>query len=180
VNPIGLRSVYEEAKRFSEAVTMAYHREKNADTRIIRIFSCFGPRMDLYDQRMVTSFVRQALANEALTVNGDGTQTRSIIYIDDLLRAMVLTMEEADFHEPINLGNPEEVAVVQVAREIIELVPGTQSKIVFQPSLDYDPRVRKPDITRAKQLLGWLPKVPRKDGLAQVVKYFQQLGPTSL
>src|SRR5687768_6151667 len=158
VNPIGLRSMYDEAKRFSEACTMAYFREKKADTRIIRIFNTYGPRMDPYDGRVVISFIRQALNNEPLTVFGEGSQTRSLCYVSDLVRGINLTME-SDFHEPINLGNPDEVTILQIAREILALVPDTTSKIVHQPMPPDDPRVRCPDITRAKQILGWQPTV---------------------
>lgn len=173
VNPIGLRSVYEEAKRFSESVTMAYHRERHADTRIVRIFNTYGPRLALHDGRVITNFVLQTLSGEPITVFGDGTQSRSICYVADTVRGIMLAME-GDFHEPINIGNPEEVTIVQLAREIIDLVPGTRSKVVFQPSPAYDPRARKPDLTRAKQILGWTPKVNRKQGLTEVVKYYRE------
>src|SRR5205807_1835142 len=129
VNPIGLRSMYDEAKRFGEACTMAYHRERGADTRIVRIFNTYGPRMDPYDGRVVISFIRQALNDEPITVFGDGRQTRSLCYVSDLVRGINQTME-CDFHEPINLGNPDEVTILQIAREILELVPGTKSRIV--------------------------------------------------
>jgi len=172
VNPIGLRSMYEEAKRFSEACTMAYHRERGADTRIVRIFNTYGPRMDLEDGRVITSFVRQALAGRPITVHGDGTQARCFCYISDTLRGIVAAME-ADFHEPINLGSPEEVSIVQLARLILQLVPGTPSKVVFEPSPSYDPRARRPDISRARQILSWTPRVPLREGLQEVVKYHQ-------
>ncbi len=172
VNPIGLRSMYDEAKRFSEACTMAYFREKKADTRIIRIFNTYGPRMDPYDGRVVISFIRQALNNEDLTVFGDGGQTRSLCYVTDLVRGINLTME-GDFHEPVNLGNPEEVTILQIAREIMELIPGTRSKIVHQPMPPDDPRVRCPDITRAKQILGWQPRISRKEGLAKMIEFYR-------
>jgi dTDP-glucose 4,6-dehydratase len=172
VNPIGLRSMYDEAKRFSEACTMAYHRERGVDTRIIRIFNTYGPRMDPYDGRVVINFIRQALNNEPLTVFGEGKQTRSLCYVSDLVRGINLTME-ADFHEPINLGNPDEVSILQIAREIISLVPGTTSKIVFMPMPPDDPRVRCPDITRARQILGWQPTVSRRDGLARMIEFYR-------
>ena len=171
VNPIGLRSMYDEAKRFSEACTMAYHRERGADTRIIRIFNTYGPRMDPYDGRVVISFIRQALHNEPLTVFGEGKQTRSLCYVSDLVRGINMVME-GDFIEPINLGNPDEVTILQIAREIIELT-GSASKIEFQPMPPDDPRVRCPDITRAKQVLGWTPVVPRKEGLAKMVEFYR-------
>jgi len=173
VNPIGLRSMYDEAKRFAEACTMAYHREKGADTRLIRIFNTYGPRMDPYDGRVVINFMRQALNDEPLTVYGDGQQTRSLCYVSDLVRGINLTME-CDFHEPINLGNPEEVTVLQLAREIRELVPGTRSQIVHQPTSPDDPRVRCPDITRARTILGWSPRVPRQQGLAQMLDFYRE------
>ena len=172
VNPIGLRSMYDEAKRFSEACTMAYNRERKADTRIIRIFNTYGPRMDPYDGRVVISFIRQALNNEPITVFGEGKQTRSLCYVSDLVRGINLVME-SDFHEPINLGNPEEMTILQIAREIIDLIPGTTSKIVHMPMPPDDPRVRCPDITRAKQILGWQPVVPRKVGLGKMIEYYR-------
>jgi dTDP-glucose 4,6-dehydratase len=172
VNPIGLRSMYDEAKRFSEACTMAYNRERKADTRIIRIFNTYGPRMDPYDGRVVISFIRQALNNEPITVFGEGKQTRSLCYVTDLVRGINLVME-SDFHEPINLGNPEEMTILQIAKEIIDLIPGTTSKIVHMPMPPDDPRVRCPDITRAKQILGWQPTVPRKVGLAKMIEYYR-------
>ena len=172
VNPIGLRSMYDEAKRFSEACTMAYHRERGADTRLVRIFNTYGPRMDPYDGRVVISFIRQALNNEPITVFGDGRQTRSLCYVSDLIRGINLTME-SDFHEPINLGNPEEITILQIAREIIDLVPGTTSQIVHRPMPPDDPRVRCPDITRAKQILGWQPQVSRRQGLAGMIEFYR-------
>src|SRR2546423_52267 len=140
VNPIGLRSMYDEAKRFSEACTMAYYRERKADTRLIRIFNTYGPRMDPYDGRVVISFIRQALNNEPLTVFGDGMQTRSLCYVSDLVRGINAVME-SDFHEPINLGNPEEVTILQIAKQILELIPQSKSQIVHQPMPPDDPRV---------------------------------------
>jgi dTDP-glucose 4,6-dehydratase len=172
VNPVGMRSMYDEAKRFSEACTMGYHRERGADTRIIRIFNTYGPRMDPYDGRVVISFIRQALNNEPLTVFGEGKQTRSLCYVSDLVRGINLTME-SDFHEPINLGNPQEMTILQIAREIMELIPGTTSTIVHQPMPPDDPRVRCPDITRAKTILGWTPVIPRKDGLKKMIDFYR-------
>jgi dTDP-glucose 4,6-dehydratase len=164
--------MYDEAKRFSEACTMAYCRERGAETRIVRIFNTYGPRMDPYDGRVVISFIRQALNDEPITVFGEGKQTRSLCYVSDLVRGINLTME-SDFIEPINLGNPDEVTILQIAREIIELVPGTKSRITFQPMPPDDPRVRKPDIGRAKQILGWGPTVPRREGLARMIEFYQ-------
>jgi len=172
-NPIGLRSMYEEAKRFSEAVAMAYQRERQADTRIVRIFNTFGPRMRPNDGRLITNFVRQALTDEPITVFGDGTQTRTFCYVSDLVRGLIAAMN-CDFHEPINLGQPEEVSILQIAKEILSLVPESKSRITFEPGPSYDPRVRKPDITRARQILGWSPQVPRIEGLARVVDYHRQ------
>ena len=173
VNPIGLRSMYDEAKRFSEACTMAYHRERGVDTRIIRIFNTYGPRMDPTDGRVVINFIRQALGNEPLTVYGEGKQTRSLCYVSDLVRGINATME-ADFHEPINLGNPDEITILSIAKEIISLVPGTTSQIVHQPMPPDDPRVRCPDITRARQILGWQPTVSRREGLSKMIEYYRE------
>jgi len=173
VNPIGMRSMYDEAKRFSEACTMAYHRERRADTRIIRIFNTYGPRMDPYDGRVVISFIRQALNNEPITVFGEGKQTRSLCYVSDLVRGINLTME-SDFREPINLGNPQELTILDIAREIIALIPGTTSKIVHMPMPPDDPRVRCPDISRAKQVLGWEPTVSRREGLAKMIEHYRE------
>jgi len=173
VNPIGLRSMYDEAKRFGEACTMAYHRERKVDTRIIRIFNTYGPRMDPYDGRVVISFIRQALHNEPMTVFGDGRQTRSLCYVSDLVRGINGVME-SDFLEPINLGNPDEVTILQIAQEILELIPGSTSKIVFRPMPPDDPRVRCPDITRARQILGWTPVIPRKQGLKSMIEYYRE------
>lgn len=173
VNPIGLRSMYDEAKRFSEACTMAYHRERGVDTRLIRIFNTYGPRMDPYDGRVVISFIRQALNNEPITIFGEGQQTRSLCYVSDLIRGINATME-SDFHEPINLGNPDEVTILQIAKEIIGLIPGTKSQLEFKPMPPDDPRLRCPDITRAKQVLGWTPTVGRRDGLSKMIEFYRE------
>jgi dTDP-glucose 4,6-dehydratase len=173
VNPIGLRSMYDEAKRFSEACTMAYHRERGVATRLIRIFNTYGPRMDPYDGRVVISFIRQALRNEPITVFGDGSQTRSLCYVTDLVRGINLTME-SDFVEPINLGNPDEMTILQMANEIRSLVPGCTSQIVHQPMPPDDPKVRCPDITRARQVLGWAPAVSRREGLQKMVEFYRE------
>jgi dTDP-glucose 4,6-dehydratase len=173
VNPIGLRSMYDEAKRFSEACTMAYSRERKVDTRIIRIFNTYGPRMDPYDGRVVISFIRQALRNEPLTVFGAGTQTRSLCYVSDLIRGINLTME-SDFGEPINLGNAEEITILQIAQTILAMIPESTSKITFHPMPPDDPRVRCPDITRAKQILGWSPTVSRKEGLGKMIEFYRE------
>lgn len=173
VNPIGLRSMYDEAKRFSEACTMAYHRERGADTRIIRIFNTYGPRMDPHDGRVVISFIRQAMNNEPLTVFGDGKQTRSLCYISDLVRGINLTME-SDFHEPINLGNPSELTILDIAKEVLALLPESTSEITHLPMPPDDPKVRRPDITRAKQVLGWQPTVSRREGLAKMIQSYRE------
>ena len=172
VNPIGLRSMYDEPKRFSEACTMAYHREAGADTRIIRIFNTYGPRMDPYDGRVVISFIRQALNNEPLTVFGEGQQTRSLCYVLDLVRGINLVME-GDFIEPINLGNPEETTILQIAKDVLALIPESTSQITFHPMPPDDPRVRCPDITRAKQVLGWQPTVSRQEGLGKMIEFYR-------
>ena len=172
VNPIGMRSMYDEAKRFSEACTMAYHRERKVDTRIIRIFNTYGPRMDPHDGRVVINFIRQALNNEALTVFGRGQQTRSLCYVSDLIRGINLTME-SNFHEPINLGNPDELTILDIAREVIALIPGTTSNIVFMPMPPDDPKVRCPNISRAREILGWEPKVSRKEGMAKMIEFYR-------
>jgi dTDP-glucose 4,6-dehydratase len=173
VNPIGLRSMYDEAKRFSEACTMAYSRERKVDTRIIRIFNTYGPRMDPYDGRVVISFIRQALRNEPLTVFGTGSQTRSLCYVSDLIRGINLTME-SDFCEPINLGNSEEITILQIAQDILAMIPQSTSKITYHPMPPDDPRVRCPDITRARQILGWTPVVPRREGLAKMIDFYRE------
>jgi len=173
VNPIGLRSMYDEAKRFSEACTMAYHRERKVETRIIRIFNTYGPRMDPYDGRVVISFIRQALNNEPLTVFGEGKQTRSLCYVSDLVRGINMVME-ADFYEPINLGNPEETTILQIAKDILAVISESKSTITFGPMPPDDPRVRCPDITRARQILGWSPVVSRKEGLAKMIEFYRE------
>lgn len=175
VNPIGLRSIYDEAKRFSETCTMAYHRERGADTRIIRMFNTYGPRMDPFDGRVVTTFIRQALTNEPITVYGDGTQARSLCYVSDTLAGLRAAMDE-DFHEPINIGNPDLVAIVELAREVLDLLPQSRSKIAFATKPDYDPRILKPDLMRARQVLGWKPLVSRKDGLRNLIEDFRKRG----
>jgi dTDP-glucose 4,6-dehydratase len=173
VNPIGMRSMYDEAKRFSEACTMAYHRERKVNTRLIRIFNTYGPRMDPVDGRVVITFIRQALHNEPLTVFGDGKQTRSLCYVSDLIAGINLTME-SDFHEPINLGNPSELTILDIAKEILALIPESKSTITNQPMPPDDPKIRKPDISRAKQVLGWEPKVSRREGLGKMIEFYRE------
>jgi dTDP-glucose 4,6-dehydratase len=171
VNPIGVRGVYDEAKRFAEAMTMAYHRAHGVDTRIIRIFNTFGPRMRLDDGRVLPNFMGQALRGEPLTIYGDGAQTRSFCYVDDLVEGIVRLLD-VDFHEPVNLGNPAELTILQFAREILQL-SGSKSAIEYRPLPQDDPKLRRPDISRAGKLLGWEPRVDRHEGLKRTLAYFQ-------
>jgi dTDP-glucose 4,6-dehydratase len=171
VNPIGIRGCYDEAKRFSEAIVMAYHRTHQVDTRIIRIFNTYGPRMRLDDGRVLPNFVGQALRGEALTVFGDGSQTRSFCYVDDLVEGIVRLLD-IDFHEPVNLGNPSEITILEFAKEILALT-GSKSSISYKPLPQDDPKVRKPDIGRARQLLGWEPKIDRHEGLKRTLAFFR-------
>jgi len=168
VNPIGPRGVYDEAKRYAEALTMAYHRQQGVDTSIARIFNTYGPRMRPHDGRAIPTFLRQALENKPLTVFGDGSQTRSFCYVDDLVRALVL-LAEADEHLPVNIGNPNEMSLLELAETVIR-VSGSQSEIVFEALPVDDPQVRQPDITRARQVLGWEPRVSLEDGLRQTIQ----------
>jgi dTDP-glucose 4,6-dehydratase len=171
VNPIGPRGVYDEAKRFAEAITLAYHRTHGVDTKIVRIFNTYGPRMRLRDGRAVPAFMSQALRNEDVTVFGDGTQTRSFCYVSDLVEG-ILRLMESNTHEPVNIGNPHEVTIEQIARTIISLV-GSTSRIVFRPLPQDDPKQRQPDITRAQSVLGWQPTIGLEEGLAKTVGYFK-------
>ena len=173
VNPVGPRSVYDEAKRFAEALTMAYHRCHGVDTRIVRIFNTYGPGMRYDDGRVIPNFICQALRGEPLTVYGDGTQTRSFCYIDDLVDGIERLMH-SDEHEPVNLGNPSEVRVIDLAHIVIELT-GSKSRITFKPLPIDDPKQRCPDITKAKRLLGWEPKVSLREGLRSTIAYFEQV-----
>jgi dTDP-glucose 4,6-dehydratase len=172
VNPIGPRGVYDEAKRFAEAMTMAYHRFHSVDTKIVRIFNTYGPRMRLRDGRVVPAFISQALNNEPLTVFGDGSQTRSFCYVSDLIDGIV-RLALSDFHEPVNIGNPAEMTILDFAQKILALT-GATAQIVFKPLPVDDPRVRQPDITRAKRLLGWQPKVDFESGVRETIGYFKQ------
>lgn len=172
VNPIGVRGVYDEAKRFAEAMTMAYHRYHGLNTHIVRIFNTYGPRMRLDDGRVVPNLMGQALRGEALTVYGDGSQTRSFCFVSDLVEG-IYRLLHSDFHEPVNLGNPNEVSILDFAREILKL-SGSKSKIDFKPLPQDDPKVRKPDITRARKLLGWEPQVGRGEGMRRTLEYFSQ------
>ena len=172
VNPIGPRGVYDEAKRFAEAITFAYHRFHGLDTRIVRIFNTYGPRMRLRDGRAVPAFMSQALRGEDVTVFGDGTQTRSFCYVSDLVDG-VLRLMDSDVHDPVNIGNPHEVTIEEIARIVIRLL-GSRSKVVYRSLPVDDPKQRKPDITRARSLLGWEPKVELEEGLLKTVDYFRQ------
>ena len=171
VNPIGPRGVYDEAKRYAEAITMAYHRYHNVDTRIVRIFNTYGLRMRAGDGRVVPNFINQALKGEDITVYGDGSQTRSFCYVSDLIDGIYRLMM-SDFVEPVNIGNPDEMSVLEFAEKVIEII-GSDSRIVFVELPVDDPKVRRPDISRAKDILGWKPKVGLDAGLGNTIKYFK-------
>jgi dTDP-glucose 4,6-dehydratase len=168
VNPIGPRGVYDEAKRYAEALTMAYHRQQGVDTCIVRIFNTYGMRMRPYDGRAIPTFLRQALANQPITVFGDGSQTRSFCYVDDLVRGLVALAKSGE-HLPVNIGNPQELTLLQLAEAVIEAT-GSKSQIVFEALPVDDPQVRQPDITRARQLLGWEPQIPLQEGLRRMLQ----------
>lgn len=170
VNPVGPRGVYDEAKRFAEAITMAYHRYHNVDTRIVRIFNTYGERMRINDGRAIPAFITQALLNEDVTVFGNGSQTRSVCYVSDLIEGIFKLMM-SDYDEPMNIGNPEEISILQLANEIIQLI-NSKSKVVFKDLPQDDPKVRQPDITKAKEILKWEPKIERKLGLKKTIDYF--------
>jgi dTDP-glucose 4,6-dehydratase len=171
VNPIGVRGCYDESKRFAEAITMAYHRYHQVNTHIIRIFNTYGPRMRLDDGRVLPNFMGQALRGEPLTVYGDGSQTRSFCFVDDLVEGIERLLF-TDFHEPVNLGNPDETTILEFAREVLALC-NSSSTIAYKPLPQDDPRVRKPDISRARRLLNWEPKVSRQEGLRRTLQYYQ-------
>ena len=173
VNPVGPRGVYDEAKRFQEAITMAYHNFHGVETRIVRIFNTYGPRMRLNDGRVLPAFIGQALRGEDLTVFGDGSQTRSFCYVDDLVNGIVKLLE-SDYSEPVNIGNPSEITISQFAEEIISLT-GTEQKVIYKDLPVDDPKQRKPDIKKAKELLNWMPKVDRAEGLKLTYEYFKSL-----
>lgn len=177
VNPIGPRGVYDEAKRFQEAITMAYHTYHQLETRIVRIFNTYGPRMRLNDGRVLPAFIGQALRGEDLTVFGDGSQTRSFCYVDDLVEG-IYRLLLSDYPYPVNIGNPDEITIGQFAEEIIQLT-GTRQKVIYQPLPKDDPKQRQPDISKAKIMLGWTPKVSRQEGLKITYEYFKSL-PTDL
>lgn len=171
VNPIGPRGVYDEAKRFAEAITMAYHRYHHLDTRIVRIFNTFGPRMRLDDGRALPSFIGQALSGEDITVFGDGSQTRSFCYVDDQIDG-IFKLLMSDETEPVNIGNPEEISMTEFAEEVIEIT-GSSSKIVYKELPVDDPKVRQPSVEKARRILGWEPKFTRKEGLKMTINYFR-------
>jgi dTDP-glucose 4,6-dehydratase len=171
VNPIGPRGVYDEAKRFAEAMTMAYHRFHHLDTRIVRIFNTYGPRMRIRDGRVVPNFIMQALKGEPLTVYGQGQQTRSFQYVDDLVAGLDKLLK-SDHHLPVNIGNPYEMTVLEFAKKIIEMTK-SKSEIVYKPLPEDDPQVRQPDITKARTILGWEPKVKLEEGLVKTIEYFR-------
>jgi dTDP-glucose 4,6-dehydratase len=167
VNPIGPRGVYDEAKRYAEALTMAYHRQQGVDTAIIRIFNTYGPRMRPNDGRAIPTFLRQALQDRPITVFGDGSQTRSFCYVDDLIRGMI-ALADSDYHDPVNIGNPDEFTLLQLAQTVIELT-SSRSEIVHEALPTDDPKVRQPDITLAHDVLGWEPRVDLRDGLRRMI-----------
>lgn len=172
VNPIGPRGVYDEAKRFAESLTMAYHRYHGVDTRIVRIFNTYGPRMRLNDGRALPAFVTQALKNEDLTVFGDGSQTRSFCYVDDQVDGIYKLLRSNE-NEPVNIGNPSELTIKQFAEELIKLT-GSKSKLIYKDLPQDDPKLRRPSIEKAKQVLGWQPKVDREEGLKRTIEYFKK------
>jgi len=171
VNPIGPRGVYDEAKRYAEALTMAYLRQQGVDTCIARIFNTYGPRMRPNDGRAVPTFLRQALDGQPVTVFGDGSQTRSFCYVQDLIRGLVALNEASDVHDPVNIGNPNEMSLLEMAELVVELT-GSSAEVVFEPLPEDDPQVRQPDITRARQLLGWEPEVGLREGLVETIEQY--------
>ncbi len=171
VNPIGPRGVYDEAKRFAEAMTMAYHRYHKLDTHIVRIFNTYGPRMRLNDGRVVPAFIGQALTSEPLTVFGDGSQTRSFCYVSDLIDG-IYRLSTSEFHEPVNIGNPREMTIKEFGEQIVKII-GSDSKLEYRPLPEDDPKVRQPDITRAREILGWSPKVEFEEGIVRTIDYFR-------
>lgn len=178
VNPVGPRGVYDEAKRFQEAITMAYHRIHGLETRIVRIFNTYGPRMRLNDGRVLPAFIGQALRGEDLTIFGDGSQTRSFCYVDDLIEG-IFRLLLSDYALPVNIGNPDEISIKDFAEEIIKLT-GTDQKVVYKDLPEGDPEKRRPDISKAKELLGWEPKVNRSEGLKVTYEYFKSLSKDDL
>ena len=169
VNPIGPRGVYDEAKRYAEALTMAYHRQQGVDTAIVRIFNTYGPRMRPHDGRAIPTFLRQALQDRPITVFGDGSQTRSFCYVDDLVRG-IIALSESGYHDPVNIGNPNEFTLLELAREVIEAT-GSSSEIIFEALPTDDPQVRQPDISLAREVLGWEPEVKLTEGLRRTIEH---------
>lgn len=172
VNPVGPRGVYDEAKRFAEALTMAYHNAHGLNTKIVRIFNTYGPRMRLNDGRAIPAFISEALMNQPIPVFGDGRQTRSFCYVADLISGIQKVIF-SDLNDPVNLGNPHEMTILELAKLILEMIP-TKSKIEFKPLPTDDPKVRQPDITKVKKALGWEPQIPLKEGLAKTIEYFKE------
>ena len=173
VNPVGPRGVYDEAKRFQEAITMAYHTYHHLETRIVRIFNTYGPRMRLDDGRVLPAFIGQALRGEDLTAFGDGSQTRSFCYVSDLVDG-IYRLLLSDYAQPVNIGNPDEITINEFAQEILKLT-GSTSKVIYTPLPTDDPKQRRPDITKAKEILGWSPKVSRSEGLKMTLEYFRKV-----
>ncbi|NQT75140.1 MAG: GDP-mannose 4,6-dehydratase, partial [Candidatus Omnitrophica bacterium] len=169
---VGPRGVYDEAKRFAEAITMAYHKTHGLDTRIVRIFNTYGPRIRRQDGRAIPNFISQALKNEPITVYGKGAQTRSFCFVSDLIEGIYL-LSQSDMHDPINIGNPVELKIIDLAKKIIKLT-GSKSKIVYKELPEDDPKVRQPDIKRAKELLKWNPKIRLEEGLKETIKWFKR------
>jgi dTDP-glucose 4,6-dehydratase len=169
VNPIGPRGVYDEAKRYAEALTMAYHRQQGVDTAIIRIFNTYGPRMRPHDGRAIPTFMRQALQDRPITVFGDGSQTRSFCYVDDLIRGMI-ALSDSGYHEPVNIGNPNEFTLLELAEEVIKAT-GSSSEIVYEALPTDDPQVRQPDISLAREVLGWEPEIMLTEGLNRTIEH---------
>jgi len=178
VNPVGPRGVYDEAKRFQEAITMAYHTYHGVDTKIVRIFNTYGSRMRLNDGRVLPAFIGQALRGEDLTIFGDGSQTRSFCYVDDLVEGIYRLLLN-DCHDPVNIGNPDEITIAQFAEEIIKLT-GTNQKVIYKDLPIDDPKQRQPNITKAREVLGWSPKVSRQEGLKLTYEYFKSLSQEDL
>ncbi len=172
VNPVGPRGVYDEAKRFQEAITMAYHTAHGVETRIVRIFNTYGPRMRVEDGRALPAFMGQSLRNQDITVFGDGSQTRSFCYVDDLIEG-IFRLLHSDYSDPVNIGNPTEITIKQLAEEILAMIPESKSNLVYKPLPLDDPKVRQPDISRAKEILEWQPLVDRKEGLSRTLDYFK-------
>jgi UDP-glucuronate decarboxylase len=173
VNPLGPRSCYDEGKRVAESLCMNYHQEHNLEVRIIRIFNTYGPRMDPNDGRVISNFITQALRGEPLTIYGDGLQTRSFCYVDDLLRGMMLLMDQDQETGPVNIGNPGEYTMLQLAEQVLKQIPESKSQIVYEPLPQDDPKQRCPDITKARALLGWSPTIDLQAGLAKTVEYYR-------